>query len=125
MTDYRKMREEKRQRKAEREELLKKKYKERLQTIIEKKLKTTMVGAINSIEKHFGFLWEGDKEDLSPTELEIREIFEEARKEIFDLGNKQIRNMKEELENYEVEWKRYKTYFKPSKNYNLRDIQKD
>lgn len=89
--------------KKQAEEDSKKRYKasskERLAKIMTTKIKTTMIGALETIEKHFGFLW-----DQSP---EMREVYEKARNEILDRGNNQIRNLNTELEQYEVEWLRY------------------
>ena len=53
-----------------------------------RRIRTTMIGSIAVIEKYFAD--EIDKDD------KIREKFNSARKEILDLGNKQIRNLKEE-----------------------------
>lgn len=77
---------------------LKEKYKERLETIIAKKIRTTMIGSLAAIEEHFGELLE---------EPHNKELFDEIRTQILDLGNKQIRNIKSELERYDVFWKRY------------------
>ncbi len=88
--------------------------KERLTKIATTKIKTTMIGALFVIEKHFGFLWGLDEngkdtgEILSPEEEHMKNLFEEIiRSEILDLGNSQMRNMTAEIQQYEVEWKRY------------------
>lgn len=85
------------------EEDSKKKYKlssrDRLAKIITTKIRTTMIGALETVEKTFGFLW-----DQSP---EMRELYEKARNEILDRGNNQIRNITTELEQYDIEWLRY------------------
>lgn len=77
--------------------------KERLFNIASKKIQTTMIGALETIEKMFGFLWEDDTKESQM----MRESFEKARSEILDRGNNQIRNLQTEMEQYEVEWKRY------------------
>ena len=46
------------------EELLKERSKTRLKKEVKKRIQTTMIGALSSIEKHFGSLW-GDDTDLS------------------------------------------------------------
>ena len=52
--------------KADKEERYKAVSKERLLKISQKKIQTTMIGALSSIEKHFGFLWgHEDKEELT------------------------------------------------------------
>jgi len=70
---------------------------------IKKKIKTTMIGSISSIEKHFTFLWEENilNEDQKHTLLEK---FESLRSEILDKGNHQIRNVDIELQNYYVQY---------------------
>lgn len=73
--------------------------KERLKKIADKKLQTTMIGALDSIEKHLGTLWENDEI--------LREKYELIRQEILDRGNDQIRKLNTEIDQYEVEWLRY------------------
>ena len=77
----------------------KKDSKERLKKIARKKIQTTMIGALDTIEKHLGFLWENDSK--------MRTIYETVRQDILDRGNDQIRNLDSELEQYDIEWLRY------------------
>lgn len=82
--------------------------KNRLEKITTKKIKTTMIGALATIETIFGFLWEPDQDGtLSNEKSHLYSLYEKARHEILDNGNNQIRNFKAELEQYNVEWKRY------------------
>lgn len=53
-----------------------------------KRIRTTMIGAISVIEKVFA--------DNIVQDKNFKEKFDIVRKEILDLGNKQIRNLKEE-----------------------------
>lgn len=55
-----------------------------------KRIKTTMIGSIDLIEKKFA-------EEINSSE-EFRNKFQELRKEILDLGNNQIRIYKKNLE---------------------------
>ena len=73
-----------------------------------KRIQTTMIGSLSSVEKYFGFLW-GEGSDSEPTkdQLYMREVFEEMRTEILDKGNSQIRNSEAEIENYDVVWNKY------------------
>jgi len=64
-----------------------------------KKIKTTMIGALRSFEVYL--------EEFIENDLELRDAFLRAREDVLNKGNKQINNMKKELENYEVNWKRY------------------
>jgi len=96
----------------EREANRKAKYKsdsrDRLGKICTKKITTTMVGALDSIERHFGFLWNNNNDDvLSDEAKHMKQLYEKVREEILDNGNNQIRNLLLELEQYEVEWMRY------------------
>ena len=90
-----------------------KKYKEdsrnRLLKISAKKIQTTMIGALSSIENHFGFLWNHDDgdENLSSESQHMKQLYEDVRSEILDKGNNQIRNLEAELSQYDVEWLRY------------------
>jgi hypothetical protein len=96
------------QMKRENEARKKAKYKidskERLKKIATKKVQTTMIGALDSIEKHLGFLWEENSE--------LRETYEIVRQEILDRGNDQIRNLMSELDMYDIEWLRYNLQLK-------------
>lgn len=81
--------------------------KDRLSKILKKKIQTTMIGALSTIEENFGFLWE-HKEGKSETEQEImKELYKKVRSEILDKGNNQARNIDAELAQYEIEWLRY------------------
>ena len=70
-----------------------------------------MIGALASIEKHFGFLWgqdedDGEVENVTPEQKQLREIYDEARSEILDKGNTQIRNLEFEFAAYDIVWKK-------------------
>jgi hypothetical protein len=82
--------------------------KDRLLKISKKKIQTTMIGALSTIEKHFGFLWGCEEEEnLTDEQKHMRDIFEESRSEILDKGNNQIRNIEAEFSQYEITWLRY------------------
>ena len=80
--------------------------KDRLSKILRKKVETTMIGALSSMEKHFGFLWTNEGE-LSPEQKTMYEIYQKVREEVLDKGNSQARNVDAELNQYEVKWLRY------------------
>lgn len=96
-SDYRKVRDKK----------YKADSKDRLSKILKKKIQTTMIGALSTIEENFGFLW--DTENPNPTKEQklMRDIYQKVRSEILDKGNNQARNIDAELAQYEVEWLRY------------------
>jgi len=77
--------------------------KKRLLTNISKKFQTTMIGSLSAFEKRFRFLWERDEQ--------LRRLWEEARTEILDLGNKNQRAAEQEISEYSITWNRYQTEF--------------
>mgnify|MGYP003627650897 CR=1 FL=1 len=74
-----------------------------------KKIQTTMIGALSTLEEGFGFLWgfESDNEDKTPEQKHIHDIYEDARAKILDRGNTQIRNLESEFINYEIVRKKH------------------
>jgi hypothetical protein len=81
--------------------------KERFKKIALKKIETTMIGALASVEDHFSFLWtSGDFTDEGRQQME--DIYLRVRKEILDKGNLQKKNLEAELENYRIEWLRFR-----------------
>lgn len=81
--------------------------KERLSKILKKKIKTTMIGAISSIEENFGFLWAEDSDIEEDTKIKMAGLFAKARSDILDRGNTQSRNVDAELSNYDTVWLRH------------------
>jgi hypothetical protein len=84
--------------------------KDKLFKAAKKKIQTTMIGALSTLESSFGFLWgfEVPEEDKTPEQKKVYEIYEEARAQILDRGNTQIRNLESEFVNYDIVRKRYK-----------------
>ena len=81
--------------------------KDRLAKILKKKIQTTMIGALSTIEENFSFLWSNPTGELTPAQVELKTIYDKVRSEILDKGNNQARNIDAELSQYEVEWLRY------------------
>tara|TARA_Y100001938_G_C7993998_1_gene381038 strand:+ start:345 stop:716 length:372 start_codon:yes stop_codon:yes gene_type:complete len=81
--------------------------KDRLSKILRKKVETTMIGAISSIEDHFAFLWTANGSEMTEENKFMYDLFQKVRSEILDKGNSQARNIDAELNQYEVEWMRY------------------
>jgi hypothetical protein len=82
--------------------------KERLLKISKKKIQTTMIGALSTVEKSFGFLWGHESgEPLTPEQEHVKQLYDEVRSEILDRGNNQARNLEAEFNNYEINWLRY------------------
>lgn len=108
MDDFERNREILNDYKNRREELLKNDGQKSLSDVIMKKLKTTMIGSISSIENHLGFLWGHDSDEkLTEDQLILRELFQQVRTEILDKGNAQSRNIDSELAQYEIKKKRF------------------
>ena len=90
------------------QEIINERSKTRLKKEIKKRIQTTMIGSLSSVEKYFGFLWgENSDKELTKEQMHMREVFEEMRTEILDKGNSQIRNSDSEIENYDVIWNKY------------------
>jgi len=108
MDDYNKLLKTSLDLKQKRSDRYKEISRDRLYQIAKKKIQTTMIGALSSLEEHFGFLWGiGSEDSVTPEQEQIKTIFEEARSEILDRGNTQIRNFEAEISNYDINWKRY------------------
>ncbi len=84
--------------------------KKRLMLNISKKFTTTMIGAIAAIEKRFGHIWENDPRWIN--------TWEDTRKEILDIGNKNLRAAEQEISEYSVSWDRHDTVFLHPNTYN-------
>jgi transcription termination factor Rho len=106
MNDYNSLLKQSLDLKKKRDDRYKEVSKDRLFQIAKKKVQTTMIGALDTIEKSFGFLWQTDSE-LTQEQVQLKSIFENARSEILDRGNTQIRNLEAEISHYDVSWKRY------------------
>ena len=74
-----------------------------------KKIQTTMIGSLSTLESSFGFLWgtETEDEDRTLEQKKLYEIYEEARAQILDRGNTQIRNLESEFVNYDIVRKKH------------------
>lgn len=81
--------------------------KERLSKILRKKVETTMIGALSSVEEHFSFLWVNENGAQTPEQKIMHDLFQKVRSEILDKGNTQARNVDAELSQYDVKWLRY------------------
>ena len=90
------------------------KSKKRLSNIVSTKMKTSFIGAISACESSFGFLWGHgvSEEELTEEQRAMREIWEEARAQILDNGNSQLRASMNEISNYDIHWNRYHLDFK-------------
>lgn len=85
--------------------------KHQLSQNLEKKFKTTMIGALARFEENFGELWGHGKAKLNETEEEWRQIWDDTRTEILNNGNNQLRAAQDELAGYSVNREKFKTEF--------------
>jgi transcription termination factor Rho len=81
--------------------------KDRLTKILKKKIETTMIGALSSIEEHFGFLWNQESESMTDEQIFMKDAYQKVRSEILDKGNTQARNIDAELSQYDMKWLKY------------------
>ena len=95
--------------KQAREERYKEVSRDKLFKASKKKIQTTMIGALSTIEEQFGFLWGFDisEEQRTPEQKKIHEIYEEAHAQILDRGNTQIRILETEFVNYDITRKKH------------------
>jgi len=86
--------------------------KKQLENAITKKIKTTMIGSLASIEEAFGFLWGAHKPESERNEDDVKfelEVWQPLRTEILNKGNTQIRGAVEEISNYNMTWQKHYT----------------
>ena len=95
------------------------KCRRRLGEILERKLRTTFIGAISAIEESlFGKLWGHGLRPEERTEDQQRwyDAWQQVRTKILNNGNNQLRAVQNELSLHKVEWLRHQTVLpvKPS-----------
>ena len=90
-----------------REEKYRSDSKQRLSKILRKKIETTMIGALSSIEEHFGFLWTEGSPYEGEEKAAMLDLYNKIRSEILDKGNTQARNVDAELAQYDLKWLKY------------------
>lgn len=80
-------------------------YRNRLRNLLSKKMNTMMIGFIEECEKCFGASWGHglDYSECTDEQLDKRAIWKICRNNILYFGNKQIRAVQQELEDYTVE----------------------
>ena len=112
--------------KSIREERNKEVSKESLFKSCKKKIQTTMIGALSTLEESLGFLWgfEIDDQEITKEQEHLKQIYEEARAKILDRGNTQIRNLESEFAGFEITKKKYK-YTIPVKPNSLKGEEND
>ena len=107
MDDFNELIKQKKEYKKVREDKYRQDSKDRLSKIIKKKVETTMIGALSSIEQHFSFLWDNKNSPLTEEQKMMFDLYQKVRSEILDKGNNQARNVDAELAQYDINWLRY------------------
>jgi len=93
---------------ANREDRYKEVSKDKLFKVAVQKIRTTMIGSLSTLEESFGFLWGfNNNEEKTEDQKRIEEIYEQARAEILDRGNTQIRLLESEFVNYDIVRKKH------------------
>ena len=67
--------------KQTREDKYKYDSKDRLSKILKKKVETTMIGALSSLEEHLGFLWTNENGNLTKEQKVMLDIYQKVRSE--------------------------------------------
>jgi chloramphenicol O-acetyltransferase len=65
-----------------------------LMDILEKRMKTIMIGSLARFEENFDYLWEED----SKFQDKFYDLWQKTREEVLDYGNNQIRVAKKDME---------------------------
>ncbi len=79
---------------------------DRLKKVLNTKFTTTIIGALNTFEKKFGYLWNHGApfNELTADEKDFREMWNNTRHQILDKGNNQLRSALLEVSEYDVVW---------------------
>lgn len=74
-----------------------------------KRIQTTMIGSLSTLEEHFGFLWGFGQPEQEITEEQkyMKSIYEKARSKILDRGNSQIDSLESDFVKYEITRKKF------------------
>lgn len=77
---------------------------DKLMSQIEKRIKTTMIGALAKMENNFGHLWGHFKDGpLTKQEEDFEDLWDFTRNQILNQGNAQIRNLREDFMKYRTD----------------------
>lgn len=70
------------------------------ESILKKRIQTTMIGALHEFEKSFGYLWgqhKSEDEELTDKEDRFLDVWEDTRNKILNNGNNQLRKAVSEI----------------------------
>lgn len=86
----------------------------KLMAQIEKRIQTTMIGALSKMENNFGYLWghfKDETEELTEAEEKFADLWDFTRNQILNQGNTQIRNLKNDFLKYNTTKYRERHYY--------------
>ena len=91
----------------------KEEFKKRLKKIIGTKINTTMIYPLSQFELAFGGLWGHGKAEAELTEDEKinRQVWNQVRNSVLNMGNQQKRNAFAEINNHDIVWNRFSIEF--------------
>lgn len=83
--------------------------KDRLDKSIEKKFRTTFIGALSAFEDAFGEVWGHrlPEHELTDEQYRRRRLWEQVRTTVLNNGNNQLRAAQSEIAEYTIEWNRH------------------
>lgn len=96
-----------------------KQYKEdsenRLKESIERKFRTTFIGALSAFEEEFGYLWGRGLplNKLTDAEHQERLAWDRVRTNVLNNGNNQMRAAHDEISQHSIERDKYRVSLKP------------
>jgi len=95
--------------KSAKEELFLEQSRKRLDSIISKKVRTTFIGALAAFEEEFGFLWGHGLPDnqLTDEHKDMLVLWNQARTNVLNNGNTQLRAVRDEIFNQTIRWNRH------------------
>jgi hypothetical protein len=74
-----------------------------------KRIQTTMIGSLSTLEEYFGFLWGFGQPEQEITEEQkyMKSVYEKARSKILDRGNAQMDSLESDFVKYEITRKKF------------------
>jgi len=86
----------------------------KLQNAIARRIRTTMIGALATIEEKLGFIL-GEDGNRTKEQEHLNNLFKEVRSNILDKGNDQIRQLDSDFDAYVIEMKKMYLEFRLEK----------
>lgn len=77
-----------------------------IENLMEKRMKTIMIGSLARFEENFDYLWNESKNQANKEYF--LELWQKTRQEILDYGNNQIRLAKKDIGNIDPKPSKYK-----------------